>query len=53
MTLAFDYAQAFELEVRRRRTVAGRLHRAGVLAVWALLFLVRPALAVEIWRERR
>ncbi len=53
MTLALDYAQAFEVEVRRRRTLGGRLRYAGVLAVWAVLFVVRPALAVEIWRERR
>jgi hypothetical protein len=46
MTIALDYAHAFE--IRRRRPP-----RALVLAVWAGLFLVKPRLAVAIWRERR
>jgi hypothetical protein len=44
---AIDYANVYELEVRRRRP------RPLVLAVWAGLFLVRPRLALQIWRERR
>jgi hypothetical protein len=44
---AIDYAQAYELEYRRRRP------RPLVLAVWLGLFLVRPGLALQIWRERR
>lgn len=44
---AIDYASVYELEVRRRRP------RAVVLAVWTALFLVRPTLALQIWRERR
>jgi hypothetical protein len=33
--------------------VIGALNYAGVLAVWAVLFLVRPSLALEVFRERR
>ncbi|MDB5474853.1 MAG: hypothetical protein JWP49_364 [Phenylobacterium sp.] len=44
-----DYATAFELEIRPRR----RARRAAALVVWTGLFLVRPALARAIWRERR
>jgi hypothetical protein len=53
MTLAVDYAAAFELEIRRRQSLAGRVRYAGVLMVWALVFLVRPGLAIQIWRETR
>jgi hypothetical protein len=49
MSLALDYANLFEADVRPRRR---GLRYAGVLAVWAGLFLVRPSLAMEIWRER-
>lgn len=49
MTIVSDYANVFELEFRMRR----RGRRAVALAVWAGLFLVRPNLALEIWRERR
>jgi hypothetical protein len=45
-----DYANLYELEIRPRRR---RLGYAAVLAVWAGLFLVRPRLALAIWRERR
>jgi hypothetical protein len=48
MTIACDYADVFEREIRRRRT----FHRAAARVVWAGLFLVRPRLALEIWRER-
>ncbi|HYG25641.1 MAG TPA: hypothetical protein VD906_01925 [Caulobacteraceae bacterium] len=44
-----DYAQVFETEFRPRR----RLKRAAARVVWAGLFVVRPRLALEIWRERR
>jgi hypothetical protein len=43
-----DYAQVFETEIRPRRP----LRRAAVLAAWTALFLVRPRLALSIWRER-
>lgn len=49
MTIACDYANVFELEVRPRRP----LRRAAALALWAGLFMVRPRLALAIWRERR
>jgi hypothetical protein len=49
MTVCADYAQVFEREVRPRRL--GRRIAAHVL--WAALFLIRPRLALEIWRERR
>jgi hypothetical protein len=45
MTIALDYAHAYEIRRRRPR-------RAVVLAVWAALFLVKPRLALAIWRER-
>jgi hypothetical protein len=48
MTVVADYATLFELEIRPRR----RLKRAIARVVWAGLFLVRPKLAIEIWRER-
>jgi hypothetical protein len=43
-----DYANVFELDIRPRRR---RLRYLGVLVVWAGLFLVRPKLALAIWRE--
>lgn len=49
MTIALDYAQLYETEIRPRR----RLKRAVALVVWAGLFVVRPKLALSIWRERR
>jgi hypothetical protein len=53
MTIAVDYANAFETEFRAQRRVMRSLRYALVLAVWVGLFLVRPRLALEIWRERR
>jgi hypothetical protein len=44
-----DYASLYELQVRPRR----RVRRAAALVVWTGLFLVRPKLALSIWRERR
>jgi len=44
-----DYANLYETEFRRRRR---GLRYLGVLAVWAGLLLIRPRLAVAIWRER-
>ena len=49
MTVTADYATLFELEIRPRR----RMKRALALLVWTGFFLVRPKLALEIWRERR
>ena len=49
MTIACDYANVFELEIRPRRA----LRRAAALGLWAGLFLVCPGLALDIWRERR
>ena len=49
MTVIADYAQLYETEIRpRKRSVK----YVGVLIVWALLFLVRPRLALAIWREK-
>jgi hypothetical protein len=48
MTAVADYARMFELEIRPRRP----LKRTLALIVWAGLYLVRPKLALEIWRER-
>ncbi|MBO9707746.1 MAG: hypothetical protein J7521_06005 [Caulobacter sp.] len=33
--------------------IVGALNYGGVLLVWAALFLVRPALALQVFRERR
>jgi hypothetical protein len=49
MTIVADYAALYENEFRRRRY---NLRYIWVLAVWAALFLVRPRLALAIWRER-
>lgn len=49
MSVIADYAHLYETEIRPRRR---RLRYAGVLAVWLLLFLARPRLALSIWRER-
>ncbi|HEX2801728.1 MAG TPA: hypothetical protein VHN73_06670 [Phenylobacterium sp.] len=50
MTVIADYANLYETVIRPRRH--GPLRRAGVLSVWMGLFLVRPRLALAIWRER-
>ncbi len=50
MSAIADYANLYETEIRPRRR---RLRQLGVLAVWLLLFLVQPRLALEIWRERQ
>lgn len=50
MTIVADYANLFETEIRPRRR---GLRYLAVLAVWAGLFVIRPGLALEIWRERR
>jgi hypothetical protein len=44
-----DYANLYEAEIRPRRRA---LRYLGVLVVWGALFLVRPRLALTIWRER-
>lgn len=33
--------------------VLGALNYAGVLLVWTALFVVRPGLAMQVFRERR
>lgn len=50
MLLVLD-ADWFDLTPRRR--VSPALRYAGVLAVWAGLFVIRPRLALEIFRNRR
>jgi hypothetical protein len=45
-----DYAQVFERQIRPRRH---RFRNAMALTVWGGLFLLRPRLARDIWRERR
>jgi len=49
MSVIADYAQLYETEIRPRRR---GLRYLGVLAVWCVLFTVRPGLALTIWRER-
>ncbi|HWU12478.1 MAG TPA: DNA damage-induced SOS-independent cell division inhibitor A [Caulobacter sp.] len=33
--------------------VLGALNYAGVLLVWAMLFLLRPSLAIQVFHDRR
>ena len=49
MSVIADYAHLYETEIRPRRR---GLRYLGVLAVWLGLFMVRPRLALSIWRER-
>jgi hypothetical protein len=49
MTAIADYASFYETKVRGRRR---GLRYLGVLVVWSALFLVRPNLALALWRER-
>jgi len=49
MTVIADYATLYETRIRGRRR---NLRYMLVLAVWLALFLVRPRLALTIWRER-
>ena len=50
MTIAVaDYARVYECEFRPRR----RARRALAYLLLAGLFLIRPALTREIWRERK
>jgi hypothetical protein len=50
MSVIADYAELYETVIRPRRR---SFRYIWVLAVWAALFLVRPGLAMTIWRERR
>ncbi|HEX3888779.1 MAG TPA: hypothetical protein VHW05_14895 [Phenylobacterium sp.] len=50
MSVIADYARLYETEIRPRRHSSVRY--LGVLLVWTGLFLVRPRLALEIWREK-
>jgi hypothetical protein len=49
MTVIADYAQLYETRIRRRGL---NIRYIWVLTVWLCLFLVRPGLALAIWRER-
>jgi hypothetical protein len=50
MSVIADYANLYETEIRPRRRSPLYL---GVLAVWLILLLLRPRLALAIWHERR
>jgi hypothetical protein len=55
MSVIADYANLYETGIRPRRPLHRQrrgLRYLCVLAVWAALFLVRPRLALSIWRER-
>ena len=54
MTVIADYANLYETQIRPRRLRLWKsgLRYLGVLLVWGALFLVRPRLALSIWRER-
>ncbi|MEO8115867.1 MAG: hypothetical protein ABI655_15870 [Phenylobacterium sp.] len=49
MTLAIDTT----FPILERARILGSIRYAGVLAVWGGLFLIRPQLALSIFRERR
>jgi hypothetical protein len=49
MTVIADYANLYETEIRPRQR---GLRYLAVLAVWVGLLLIRPRLALQIWRER-
>ena len=49
MTVIADYAQLYETEIRARKKGFRYL---GVLIVWGLLFVIRPRLALSLWREK-
>jgi len=49
MSVIADYAHLYETQIRPRRK---GLRYLGVLAVWMGLFLLRPRLAMAIWREK-
>jgi hypothetical protein len=49
MSAIADYAKLYELEIRPRRR---GVRYIWVLAVWLGLWLVRPSLAIAIWRDR-
>ncbi|HEX2815630.1 MAG TPA: hypothetical protein VHN39_04525 [Phenylobacterium sp.] len=55
MSVIADYANLYETQIRPRRSRRQRrgLRYLGVLLVWSALFVVRPGLALSIWRERR
>ncbi len=49
-----DYANLYETQIRPRQRLwrlAG-LRYLVVLSVWTFLFLMRPELALSIWREK-
>jgi len=54
MSVIADYATLYETEIRPRRRLWRKsgLRYLLVLAVWGALFVVRPGLALAIWRER-
>jgi hypothetical protein len=49
MSVIADYAQLYETQIRPRRR---GIRYLGVLCIWAGLFLIRPRLAIAIWREK-
>jgi hypothetical protein len=53
MTLILDYAHLYRPRPSLYRRALGALRYAGVLAVWLGLLVIRPMLALEIFRDRR
>ncbi|WP_269715014.1 hypothetical protein [Caulobacter sp. NIBR2454] len=41
------------VEAKGDRRILGSIRYAGVLLVWMGLFLIRPRLALQVFRERR
>lgn len=52
MTATLDYARLFETEFRPRRRLVVRLRRAVARTILVGLFVIRPRLALAIWRDR-
>ncbi len=49
MSAIADYAKLYETEIRPRRR---GFRYVVVVAVWLILFTLRPRLTMAIWRER-
>ncbi len=51
MSVIADYANLYETQIRPRGQKRGPRYLC-VLLVWSALFVVRPRLALAIWREK-
>ena len=53
MSVHIDYAAAYPHGLGLAVRLRSAARYAGVLALWAALFIIRPGLALQIFRERR